>query len=263
MLRASVMHGAQCFRHFASLRGQKVGFEPGGESLLHLLQFAGEEMIRSWDHDQIGRWRRAGHHGFHPSLGPVLISVAADKELGLGAAGEKAVVILASPGFHGKPERHNALDPLITAAGAQTNAGAEGEAGEEHRQVVLPFQPVERGAHIAHLAAAVVVRALAQAGAAKIEAQHRQPISLEGLHGVIDDLVVHGSAEERVRMANHGRVGGIGPPHIQQSFEPAVRAAQIVDAAQQPGAGRGGVLMHRLYPKGSPGKHDCDAAQVS
>ena len=65
------------------LRSAKVGFEPGGESLLHLLQFAGEEMIRPWDHDQIGRWRRTGHHGFHPGLGPVLIRVAADKELGL------------------------------------------------------------------------------------------------------------------------------------------------------------------------------------
>ena len=50
------------------------------------------------------------------------------------------------------------------------------------------------------------MRALAQARAAKVEAQNRpaQPEGwiVEGLHGVIDDLVVEGAAMERMRMAD-------------------------------------------------------------
>ena len=105
-------------------------------------------------------------------------------------------------------------------------------------------QPVERGAHIVHLAMAVVVRALAQAGAAKIEAQHRQPIAVEGLHGVIDHFVVHGSAEERVRMAHQGSVGGIVPPSDLAALRSGLPAR-----ADRPRCAAREVFM-RPYPKG-------------
>jgi hypothetical protein len=37
--------------------------------------------------------------------------------------------------------------------------------------------------------------AIAQARAAKVEAQHRKPKAAQGFHGVVHDFVVHGAAK--------------------------------------------------------------------
>ena len=55
---------------------------------------------------------------------------------------------------------------------------------------------------------------------------------LQGLHGVVDDLIMHGAAEERVGMTDQGRVGGVGLAFIEQCFEAAGGAAEIFDVAQ-------------------------------
>ncbi len=94
------------------------------------------------------------------------------------------------------------------------------------------------------------MRSLAQAGAAEIKPQHWQPKALEGFHGVIDHLVVHGSAKERVRVAYHGSVGRILPAKVEQRFDPARRPAQVVHTAQQ-GSVHGRIVMD-LWRLGYP-----------
>jgi hypothetical protein len=49
----------------------------------------------------------------------------------------------------------------------------------------------------------VIERALAAADAAEIEAQHRKPAMHEGIVALVDDLVVHGAGELRMRMQHH------------------------------------------------------------
>lgn len=103
-------------------------------------------------------------------------------------------------------------------------------------------EPVESGMDVVLLAAAEVVAAFAEAGAAEIEAQDGQAEGLEGLHGVVDHLVVQGASAERVRMADKRGKRGVGRAEVEQSFEPAGGRAEIVDGAQQGGVSVG----HRL-----------------
>ena len=72
-------------------------------------------------------------------------------------------------------------------------------------QFVFVFKPVECGQNVGGFGAAVVC-ALAEAGAAKVEAQDRKPESplriVEDLHGVVNNLVVQIAAAQGMRMAD-------------------------------------------------------------
>ena len=81
------------------------------------------------------------------------------------------------------------------------------------------MKPVERGTNIIHFAHSVVVFALAQAGSAEVEAQHRESEAVESFHGVEDDFVVQGSAKQWVRMANHSCVRGVRSTGVEQRFQ--------------------------------------------
>ena len=61
--------------------------------------------------------------------------------------------------------------------------------------------------------------AFAQAGAAKIEAQHGESEAVERLHGVKDDFVVQRSAVQRMRMANEGGMRCAGRTGVEQGFQ--------------------------------------------
>ena len=92
-------------------------------------------------------------------------------------------------------------------------------------------EPVESCAHVILLATAVIVAALAEAGSAKVEAQDGQALGLEGLHCVVDDLVVHGSAAERMRMTEQHGVFRIRRAGVEQRFEMTGWAGEVVDGA--------------------------------
>ena len=64
-------------------------FHPGLQGQLHLLQFAGEEMVRAFDPYQLRRRSCAGDDGFDRRPGTILILRSADKQFGLAAAGEE------------------------------------------------------------------------------------------------------------------------------------------------------------------------------
>src|SRR5258708_32723786 len=92
--------------------------------------------------------------------------------------------------------------------------------------MVFRIEPVERGANVVNLAFAAVVCAFAQAGSAEVEAQHRKSESAQGLHGVVDHLVVYGASKQRMRMAHQRRMARLRRPLIEQRLEPARGAVE-------------------------------------
>ena len=81
---------------------------------------------------------------------------------------------------------------------------------------------------------AAVVRSLAESCAAKVEAQDRkgEPPGgiVEGLHGVVDDLVVEVAAVEGVGVADERGKGSVGSAFVQKGFKTAGGAGQIQTA---------------------------------
>ena len=73
----------------------------------------------------------------------------------------------------------------------------------QHERCTRKFrlEKVKRGADIALLATAAVVFAGAQPGTAKIESQHGNTKRIQRFCRLIDDFVVHRTAEKRMRMA--------------------------------------------------------------
>jgi hypothetical protein len=89
------------------------------------------------------------------------------------------------------------------------------------------------------LAVTVVVCALTQADTAEIEAKHGNAEGDQRLHGVVNDLVVHGSPSGRVWMTDqrhHWRILGAS---VEKGFEAAGWPVEVVD-----GADLGGEALH-------------------
>ncbi len=106
----------------------------------------------------------------------------------------------------------------------QPNRCAEREAGKQQRQVELRVQPVESGANIFDFPVAVIVFALAESRAAKVEAQHGKTKTVQRLHGMEHNLVVQRSAKQRMRMANDCGMSRIFRAGVEQRFESSRRA---------------------------------------
>jgi hypothetical protein len=87
-------------------------------------------------------------------------------------------------------------------------------------------KPIESCADIVEFPVAFVMLAFAQAGSAEIEAQHREPETVERLHGMEDYFVVQGSTEHRMRMANHCGVSSVWRAYVEQGFEASGRAVE-------------------------------------
>lgn len=83
------------------------------------------------------------------------------------------------------------------------------------------IQPVERRANVFLLAVSAIMLSFTHARATKVEAQHREAKAAERFHGVVNDLVVHGAAEQRMRMADQRGMRRVGQTFIQQGLEPA------------------------------------------
>jgi hypothetical protein len=158
--------------------------------------------------------------------------VAGEEELRLGAGGQELVTVASASGGDGKAEANEAGDAKIPPAGAQSHVGAEREAGEEDRFAVEGVKIVEGGADVVHFAASVVVFPFGEAGAAEVEAQNGQVEGSKCLHRVVHHLVVHGAAEERMRMRDEGGVGGVVRAGVEEGFEFSGGTAEIGDGLQ-------------------------------
>jgi hypothetical protein len=85
----------------------------------------------------------------------------------------------------------------------------------------LVIEPVERRAYVIHFPDSMIVFALAQTGAAKIEAQHGKTKTIQRLHGVKDDFVVQRATKQRMRMANHRGMGRVLRARVEQRLQSA------------------------------------------
>ncbi len=213
--------------------------EPGAEVVLHLVELRGgvawdalEEVVGAWDGDGLFGWGRGGEDAGEGFGRGEFVVLAGEEELGLGAGGQELVGVAATGGGDGKAESDEAGDAWVASAGAKADVGAEGKAGEEDRFLVQRVEIVEGGADVVDFAAGFVVFAFGEAGAAEVEAQHRQTEGGERLHRVVDHLVVHGAAEERVWMRDEGGVGGVVCAGVEESFESADGTAEIGDGLQ-------------------------------
>jgi hypothetical protein len=185
-------------------------------------------------------WSCGGDGGLDLRPRAILVACAADEELGHGAVGEEIVAVVAVFGMDGKAECDGSFDAGIGTGGAEADIGAEGESGEEQGQAKAVVEPIEGGADIVLLAAAVVVGAFAESCAAEVEAEDGQSERVEGLHGVVDDLVVHGATAEGVWMAEQDGVAGVGRAGVEQGFEASGWAGEVFDGAD------GGVRVGHL-----------------
>ena len=126
------------------------------------------------------------------------IPLAVDVRDRLRTASEKLAVQPSSRRADGNYPLHARLG----TAESQADRGAERKPGNQHlaRGRLACEQVVERDARIVGRAAPAVVRSAAVADAAEVEAQCHIPSALERFGHVDDDLVVHRSAVERMRM---------------------------------------------------------------
>ena|SRR5579864_2127354 len=91
----------------------------------------------------------------------------------------------------------------ILATDAHAHPGAEAESGKKQRRIwKLRSQKVERCTDVTLLTPPAVMRAGAEASAAKIETQNRESKRTERFRRLVDDLVMQGAAEKRMRMAD-------------------------------------------------------------
>ena len=64
------------------------------------------------------------------------------------------------------------------------------------------IEPIERGADIVQFPVTVIMRSLAESGAAKIKPQYRKAKMIQRLHRMEDDFIVQRSTINRMRMAD-------------------------------------------------------------
>jgi hypothetical protein len=193
-------------------------------------------VIGTGDPDQLFRFGRDGDCGFDRGNRSVRVAVAADEQLRLGAVAQESVVVIATLCVHGQAEGDEACDPRIVATGAQTDVRTKREAGKEDWPVKFSIQPVESGADIVLLAMPLIVLAFAEFGAAEVKTENGKAEVLNSLHGVVNDLVVHGASAERVRVADQSGVWGVGLADIEQGLEAACGPAKVNDGAKDGGA---------------------------
>ncbi len=159
-------------------------------------------MIAAGNPDHLLWFGRCGDDGFHLCNRAVLILIAADEQLGLYALRQIFVGVMPALGGNGKTQRDEAAHARIAAADAHADICAEGKSGEQDGLVKFLIEPIECGADVILLATAIVVGAFTAAGAAKVEAQDGEAKRVQGLHGVIDHLVMHSAAAHGMRMTD-------------------------------------------------------------
>lgn len=170
-----------------------------------------------------------------------LVVVSADEELGGGAAGgEEVVGVVAVVGVDGEAQTDEAFDAGVAAAGAQADVGAEGKTREEDGEAEAVVEPVEGCADVVDFAVAFVVCAFAEAGAAEVEAEDGETEVGEGFGRVVDGLGVHSAAAGWVWVGDEGGVERVFAAGVEDGFETAGGAAEVVDRLDVGAEGWGG-----------------------
>ena len=182
-------------------------------------------MISAFNQHQFLRLRNRRDQSLQLRPWAKLIARAADKQFWLEAFLQEIKCVNARRFRIGRNRnRRNAnsnqrLYPSIWTCGSQSNSRAEGESREQQRQVELRVQPVESRANIFNFPVTVIVFAMTESGAAKVEAQYGKPKTVQRLHGVEYNLVMQRSAKQRMRVANDCGMRRIFRTGVEQRFE--------------------------------------------
>jgi hypothetical protein len=199
-------------------------------------------VVRARDPDQALWFGRFLKNTFQHVAWSVLVVVSADEELRLNAFRQRLVGVVATLCVYRNAEADETLYSGITTAGAQADVGAEGKAGKQDWSVDVVLQPVESCENVVLLTEPAIVSAFAQAYTAEVEAEDGKTEGREGLHGVIDHFVMHGSAARGVRMADERGVRGVVAASVEKGLETPGGAAEIIDRTDLGGSGLGHLL---------------------
>ena len=138
------------------------------QGVLHLFEFAREEVVCLRNDDESFRLRCRGDYLLKSFGWTILIGTAAEEEFGHGAACEKVIAVTATLCLHWQTQRGQAgntpicvWDVGVPSACAQAHIRAEGEADDEDGQPVTRVEPVKSRANIPLFTAAFVMFALA------------------------------------------------------------------------------------------------------
>lgn len=182
-------------------------------------------MIRTFDHNQLLRFRRQRDQRFQPCPRTKLIARSAHKQFRPGAAAQKIKRVgtrrfrVGGDGNRRNTHANHRLHSRIRTCCAQSHGCAEGESRENHGQMKLSIQPVESRVNIFDFAVAMIVLPVTESGAAKIETQYGKTKTVQRFHSVKHNLIVQGPAKQRMRMADERRVRRGISPGVEQRFQ--------------------------------------------
>jgi len=182
----------------------------------------------------------AGGDGFDFGVGGEAVMVADEEEFGLRGVGEIAVVILAGRAFflrdgdrQAEADEGGDMDGgLGETGGFEGDGGPERKSGGEDGQAEIAMEPGEGGEGIFTFARAAVIGAFAETDSAKVDAEDGQVEGVEGLHGVVDDFVVHRPAAGGMGMAEQDGERGGGRAGVEQGFDAAGGALEVGDGTE-------------------------------
>jgi hypothetical protein len=159
-------------------------------------------MFSAFDPNNALRFSGTLQHRLNKLAGAELIFGSADKQLGLCATLEEFVGIAAAFRAIWNSQTDYPCNARVRARGTHPNEGAERKARKQDGEMKIGVEPVECGACILKLSASVIKLSLAEAYASEVESKYGEPKPGEDLHGVIDDLIVHRSTAEGMRVAD-------------------------------------------------------------
>jgi len=154
----------------------------------------------------------------HVAWGSKLIALSGDKELGAGKRpwrGLRSIPVVSGQSVkkvdiaEGNREPHGCkgCNARIGQCVSQPNAGPEGIPHQRDALGIyggLSREPVHGASDVIPLPLSVVVRALAGANAAKVEAQGHDASGCQGSGDCHHNAIVHRAPTERMGMADHG-----------------------------------------------------------
>lgn len=189
------------------------------------MQAASEEVVGGLDENEFLRIGSGGDQGIELLARAEGVARSADEQFRLRtrvqeveAVGAWEFVIAACRSY-GRSKANHKLHAWVGAGGAKADGGAERESGEDEREMKFGIEPIERDANVIDFAAAMVMLALAESGAAEIKAQNGKSEMIERFHRMKDDFVVERPSEEGMGMADGGGVSCVGRTGVEQGFE--------------------------------------------
>ena len=198
---------------------------PAFDSFAQLAQPAFKKVVSSFNEDQLLRFRDGRKQLLQLWTGTKLIARSADEKFWLWAARQESVVVATLiDRSDGRSQADQSLHTRVGTGSGQTDCGPKRKSGENEGTSVFLFEPIQGNANIIHFSISVIMLALAQSGAAEIEAEHGESETVQSFHGMKHDLVVQSSAIKRMRMADESGVAGILGTDVEQGFELPCRA---------------------------------------